>query len=314
MEKKGKIVSILAGILVAIDVLLIFFLYGYSSFLVKQLYGENATVFNAWRNYVSFLFSQVPLVKNFIKYESLEVMTAQEYFEKIYNQYSKQLEEKLKEAEQKEVEISNKSAEIDKLLSSIKSIEESWKEKRLSEELNKVQDTLSLKRLQDIVDTFANSEPAQLRRLMNSENMSIETLAVVFTKLPADVRAEMLQQLTAANPVKAAQVVEKIGGIDQIISDLDFRIEELKKTIQDLISAETEFVTLSGFSKGLSSFLNSMEYAEIWNFIIKIKSRPDLVYYLLSNVDNQTMIRLLKDIKDKDEELFIEIINKGARF
>ncbi|MFN3328850.1 MAG: hypothetical protein ACK40U_08380, partial [Fervidobacterium pennivorans] len=308
MTKGRKLLTVLLGILIALVVIFILFLYGYSSFLVKQVYGENAHVLSAWRNYVSFLLSQIPFIKNFVKYDTLEIMTAQEYFERIYQQYAKELEEKLKQIAEKEQEIANKNSEIERLLKSLKSIEESWKEKRLSEELNKVQDTISLKRLQDIVDTFANSDPTQLRRLMNSDNMSVETLAVVFSKLQPDVRADVLQQLTAVNPVKAAQVVEKIGGIDQIISDLDFRIEELKKTIQDLVSTEAELITLSGFSKGLSSFLSSMDYDELWNFIMKIKSKPDLVYYILSNVDNQTMIRLLRDIKDRNEELFIEII------
>lgn len=311
---KSDAIKILIGIVIALVLIALLLLIGYSSFLEKQLYGEKTTFLQAWRNYASYLFSKVPFVRNFVKYESLDVMTAQEYFDKIYKQYSEELNKKLQEIEQREQDLNIKSQEIDKLLSSIKAIEENWKEKKLKEELNKVQDTITLKRLQDIVDTFSNSDPAQLRRLMNSDNMSVETLAIVFSKLPPDVRADMVQQLTAVNPTKAAQVIEKIGGVDQIISDLDFRIEALKNTIQDMVSTEAELVTLGGFSKGLSAFLQDMKYDELWNFISKIRSRPDLVFYILSNVDNQTMVRLLRDIKDKDEELFIEVMNKGAKF
>ncbi|MFN4224219.1 MAG: hypothetical protein ACK4E1_05385 [Fervidobacterium nodosum] len=314
MQKRAKILTILFGIISAIALVFILFLYGYSTFLEKQIYGEGASVFQGWRSYVSYLFSKIPFVKNFINYEGLEVMTAREYFEKIYENYSAQLEEKIKEIENREKELSSKEAKVDNLINSIKAIEESWKEKKLKEEISKVEDTISLKRLQDIVDTFVNSDAAQLRRLMNADNMSVDTLALVFSKLAPDVRAEMVQELTAVNPVKAAQVLEKMGGVDQIISDIDFKIEELKNTISDLVNTEAELVTLSGFSKGLSSFLNKMSYEELWNFILKIKSRPDLVFYLLSNVDHQTMVRLLKDIKDNDEQLFIEIINKGVRF
>ncbi|MGC8901857.1 MAG: coiled-coil domain-containing protein [Fervidobacterium sp.] len=314
MPKISNVLKILLGILLAILILTILFFYGYSSFLVKQLYGENVSVFQAWRSYVSYLFSKIPFVKNFVNYESLEVMTAREYFEKIYNEYSQQLESSMKEIENKEKALADKEAQVDKLFSSIKAVEESWKEKKLKEELSKVQDTVTLKRLQDIVDTFLNSDPAQLRRLMNADNMSVETLAIVFSKLPSDTRAEMLQQLTSINPTKAAQVVEKMGGVDQIISDIDFKVEELKNAISDMVNTEAELVTLSGFSKGVSAFLRDMNYDELWNFILKIKSRPDLVFYVLSNVDNATMVRLLKDIKDKEEELFIEIMNRGAKF
>ncbi|MEN3042035.1 MAG: hypothetical protein ABDH59_01840 [Fervidobacterium sp.] len=312
--KKSNLIKIFLGIFIAIVLIFILFLIGYSSFLEKQLYGEKSNLLQAWRNYVSYLFSQIPIVKNFVKYESLDIMSAKEYFEKIYNQYSIQLNEKLKELEKKEQEIAEKSKQIDNILNSLKSVEESWKEQRLKEELNKVEDTITLKRLQDIVDTFSNSDPAQLRRLMNSDNMSVETLAIVLSRLTPDIRAEMIQQLTSVNPTKAAQVVEKMGGVDQIISELDLRTESLKKTIEEMVTTEAEIVTLSGFSKGLSAFLKEMSYDQLWDFITKIRSKPDLVFYLISNVDNQTMVRLLKDIKDKDEELFIQIMNKGAKF
>ncbi|MCX7653671.1 MAG: hypothetical protein N2Z58_03205 [Fervidobacterium sp.] len=312
--KKSNLVKILLGIFIAIVLIFILFLIGYSSFLEKQLYGEKSSLLQAWRNYLSYLFSQIPIVKNFVKYESLDIMSAKEYFEKIYNQYSIQLNEKLKELEKKELEIAEKSKQIDNILNSLKSIEESWKEQRLKEELNKVEDIITLKRLQDIVDTFSNSDPAQLRRLMSSDNMSVETLAIVLSRLTPDIRAEMIQQLTSANPTKAAQVVEKIGGVDQIISELDLRTESLRKTIEEMVTTEAEIVTLSGFSKGLSAFLKEMSYEQLWDFITKIRSKPDLVFYLISSVDNQTMVRLLKDIKDKDEELFIQIMNKGAKF
>ena len=171
-----------------------------------------------------------------------------------------------------------------------------------------------MKRLNDIVDTFLNSEPAQLRRLMNADNMSVETLALVFSKLPADTRAELVQELTAVNPVKAAQVIEKMGGVDQLISDIETKIQDLEEKIHEIVSYEAQIVTIDGFRKGLSAYLSEMPYEEIWNMVEKISKKPDLVLYILSNVDDPTRIRLLKDIKDKNEELFIEVLNLGARF
>ncbi|QIV77570.1 hypothetical protein QQE94_00130 [Fervidobacterium pennivorans subsp. shakshaketiis] len=312
--KSKKVVLIILGIIFGVLLIGLLFFYGYSSFLVSQIYGQQASPFQAWRNYFGYLFSKIPFVKNFVQYEPISVFTAKEYFEKAYEEYASQLDAKLKELEEKEKLLAQKEAQIDKLLEALKTVENNWKEQRLKEELNKVEDTTTLKRLKDIVDTFLNSEPAQLRRLMNADNMSVETLALVFSKLPADTRAELVQELTAVNPVKAAQVIEKMGGVDQLISDLENKIQDLEEKIHEIVSYEAQIVTIDGFRKGLSAYLSEMPYEEIWNMVEKISKKPDLVLYILSNVDDQTRIRLLKDIKDKNEELFIEVLNLGARF
>jgi len=80
-----------------------------------------------------------------------------------------------------------------------------------------------------------------------------------------------------------------------------------------LVNTEATIISLSGFSKGVSAFLSDMSYEELWNFVLKIQSRPDLVLYILSNVDSQTTVRLLRDIKDNNEQLFIDIMNKGVK-
>jgi len=313
VAKKSKAVPIMLGIVIALVILSILFLFGYSSFLSRQVYGPDVGTFYGWRNYVSYVFSKIPFVKNYVQYESLETISPSDYFEKVYQKYQEQLNNQLADIQNREAELAKKEEEINKMLSSLTEIENSWKEQKLKEELNKVQDTVSLTRLNDIVDTFANSDPAQLTRLMNADNMSVDTLAVVFSKLTPDTRAEMLQKLTSANPQKAAQIVEKMGGVDQIISDIDFKVEELKNTINDLVNTEATIISLSGFSKGVSAFLSDMSYDELWNFVLKIQSRPDLVLYILSNVDSQTTVRLLRDIKDNNEQLFIDIMNKGVK-
>jgi len=166
--------------------------------------------------------------ENYVQYESLETISPSDYFEKVYQKYQEQLNNQLADIQNREAELAKKEDEVNKMLTSLTEIENSWKEQKLKEELNKVQDTVSLTRLNDIVDTFSNSDPAQLTRLMNADNMSVDTLALVFSKLTPDTRAEMLQKLTSVNPQKAAQIVEKMGGVDQIISDIDFKVEELK--------------------------------------------------------------------------------------
>jgi len=264
VAKKSKAVPIILGIVIALVVLSILFLFGYSSFLSRQVYGPDAGTFYGWRNYVSYVFSKIPFVKNYVQYESLETISPSDYFEKVYQKYQEQLNNQLADIQNREAELAKKEEEVNKLLSSLTEIENSWKEQKLKEELNKVQDTVSLTRLNDIVDTFSNSDPAQLTRLMNADNMSVDTLALVFSKLTPDTRAEMLQKLTSVNPQKAAQIVEKMGGVDQIISDIDFKVEELKNTINDLVNTEATIISLSGFSKGVSAFLSDMSYEELW--------------------------------------------------
>ncbi|WP_448375220.1 coiled-coil domain-containing protein [Fervidobacterium sp.] len=312
--KSKKIVFVLLGIIIGIIIIALLFFYGYSSFLIKQIYGEDASTFQAWRNYFGLIFSKVPLINNFVQYEPIEILTAREYFETAYQEYASELDKKLKEIEDRENKLSQKEAEIDKLMEALNAVQKNWREQRLKEEINKVEDTTTLKRLNDIVDTFLNSDAAQLRRLMNAENMSVDTLAIVFSKLPADTRAEMLQELTAVNPQKAADVVEKIGGVDQIISDIENKIQDLETKMRELVYIEAQIINVDGFKKGLSAYLSELNYEEIWNMVEKLSKSPDLVFYILSNVDASTRIRLLKDIKDRNEKLFIDILNLGVNF
>lgn len=311
---KRKLLLVLVGIVVAVVVVSVLFLYGYANFLARQLYGPSASIFDGWRNYVSYLFSKVPILKNFVDYQPLETVTPYAHFEKVLGEYKEQLEKLMTEIENREQAVNQKEKSIDDIIKALKAVEETWKEERLKEEIAKLEPTLTKKRIDEVVDTFLNSDPAQLRRLLNAENMTVETLAVIFSRLPADTRAELLQSLTAVNPQKAAQVVEKMAGVDQIISDLDMRIEELKEKLREVLDAQASLVTISGISKGVSTLLSGLSYEELWNLVDKLKSNPDLVFYILSQLDNNTMVRLLKDIKDKDEKLFIEILSRGARF
>ncbi|ODN31242.1 hypothetical protein [Fervidobacterium thailandense] len=311
---RKKVILTLIGILIAVTVITVLFLYGYANFLARQLYGPSASIFDGWRNYVSYIFSKVPFLKNFVDYQPLETITPYAYFEKVLSEYKEQLEKLIADIESREQAVNQKEKNIDDIIKALNAVEETWKEERLKEEIAKLEPTLTKKRIDEVVDTFLNSDPAQLRRLLNAENMTVETLALIFSRLPADTRAELLQSLTAVNPQKAAQVVEKMAGVDQIISDIDFKIEELKKTLKEVFDAQASLITVSGISKGLSVLLTNLSYEELWNLVDKLKRNPDLVFYILSKLDGNTMVRLLKDIKDKDEKLFIEILSRGARF
>lgn len=314
MAQKKSSLMIGLGILIAVLVVGLAFFYGYSAFLASQLYGPKASVFDGWRNYVSFLLSQVPFVNQFVKYDPLAVLNPGTYFEQVYTTYKEQLEKLMSELQSREAELTKREEEVNRVLQILKTVEESWKEERLKKELSQEEDTLTMKRLQDIVDAFLESEAANLQRLMNSENMTVETLAVIFSKLPADTRAEMLQSLTAVNPVKAAQVVEKLGGVNQILSDVERKVEQLDFKIRQLVQEQSDLISIGGFAKSMSVFLGKMSYEELWNLIEKIQEKPEFVLYIISKVDSATAVRLLKDIKDKNEELFIEVLNKGARF
>lgn len=311
---RKKVILTLIGILIAVTVITVLFLYGYANFLARQLYGPSASIFDGWRNYVSYIFSKVPFLKNFVDYQPLETITPYAYFEKVLSEYKEQLEKLIADIESREQAVNQKEKSIDDIIKALNAVEETWKEERLKEEIARLEPTLTKKRIDEVVDTFLNSDPAQLRRLLNAENMTVETLAVIFSRLPADTRAELLQSLTAVNPQKAAQVVEKMAGVDQIISDIDFKIEELKKTLKEVFDAQASLITVSGISKGVSVLLTNLSYEEVWSLVDKLKGNPDLVFYILSRLDSNTMVRLLKDIKDKDEKLFIEILSRGARF
>jgi len=71
--KSKKVVLIILGIIFGVLLIGLLFFYGYSSFLVSQIYGQQASPFQAWRNYFGYLFSKIPFVKNFVQYEPISV-------------------------------------------------------------------------------------------------------------------------------------------------------------------------------------------------------------------------------------------------
>ncbi len=314
MSKTKKIMKVLIGFLIALSVIGFIFLYGYSSYVVKQIYGPEASTFEAWRSYLSNIFSKVPVIKNFVKYEPMNVLSAEKYFESIFEGYKQELEKKMEELDAKEQELKGKEQSIDQMLGALKSIETSWKESKLKEEISKLDEEISTKRVEEMVRTFAESDPAQIRRLMNADNMSIETLALVLYKLPADTRAELLQSLATVNPTKAAAVTEKMSGVDKLYADIEQKIFELNNRLKEILDIEADIINVDGFKKGIVSFLDSLSYEEISNIAFRLKDKPELVVFLLSKLPNETFVRLLKDIKDKDEELFINVLSRGTKF
>ncbi len=309
-----KIGKVLIGILVAAVIVGVLFLYGYSSYIVKQVYGPEAGTFEAWRSYLSSIFSKFPVIKNFVKYEPMNVLSADEYFKKVFEEYKQELEKRMEELDTKEKELKGKEQSVDQMLNSLKSIETSWKESRLKEEISKLDEEISTKRIDEMVKTFAESDPNQIRRLMNADNMSVETLALILYKLSPDIRAELLQSLATVNPTKAAAVTEQIGGVDKLYADIEQKIFELNNRLKELVNIEAEIVNIDGFNKGIISFLDSLTYEEVSSIAFKLRDRPEIVVFLLSKLPNDMFVRLLKDIKDKDEELFINVLSRGARF
>ncbi|ANQ54205.1 hypothetical protein XJ44_07170 [Thermosipho affectus] len=312
MEKKNKLLKFLIAFVIAVLVISEILLFSYFNFLLKNVYGVDESLFSNFKSYAAYLLNKVPILNRYVKYESLSVNEPKKYFTEIFESYKKNIEGLIKQSEEKlkEAEKLRKQNEI--LYNSLKRIEDEWKEKKISEELSKTKVFDTAKNLNKLVEIFKNGDANELVPLMNSKDVNVETLAVVFQQLAPDLRSEMVQALAKVNPTKAAAVVNKIYNVNEILSNLNEKLEFLKKEIDKLYTLQSQLISLEGFNKAVKGYLSSLSENEIYSMINLYKDSPRIVYYLLSNVDVSITKRILKRLKDENEKLFVELIKLGG--
>ncbi|QTA38767.1 hypothetical protein JYK00_04470 [Thermosipho ferrireducens] len=311
MAKKpiiGKIIAFIIVILIFLNL----FSISYFNFEIKRVYNSDAKIFQYWRSYVSYIFSKIPLLNKFIKYEPLKVLKPQDYFSTTLSQYKENFQKILEEARNTLNEAKIQEEKNQKMYSLLKAIEDEWKDKKIQEELQKVQKLTQPNKIDSLVEVFSNGDAQKLIPLMNSNEITPETLAVVFDKLSPELRSDMLQALASVNPTKAAQTANLMGSITEIKKELDDKISQLEERIRNLYELEKSIVSLEGFDKSIRYFISNLSENELIDLIFFFKDKPYIAYYIISKTSPQTGSRILQIIKEKDEKLFAEIISRSG--
>ncbi|AEX86283.1 hypothetical protein XO10_09400 [Marinitoga sp. 1135] len=185
----------------------------YINFEFGRLKTLNLSIKEDWKSFVAYMLQKVPVLKDKVKYEYLDVGNAYVIQEKLLEDRMKEIDiknEKLKsqieELNKLSVQLSNEASELaiakQKLEEEKKKFE---KEKEMFEDYKY--------RIKKLSEWFASSTPSQIALALSRDEVSIDLIVNALLMLPSDTAAEIVQALAQVNPTKAANVISKIGEV-----------------------------------------------------------------------------------------------------
>ena len=286
--------NILKILFVLVLLLSVLLMYGYLKFELEKVYGEDFRLFQDWRSFVAFLLSKIPFLGERIEYKPMKVMSPKEYYSSVLRDYVKTYDEKLSEVLKREEEVEKKEKVLKMEESVLANLKEEWQKKR--EELAVKEKNLEEyeKKIEDITKILLEADPEELSTMMNSEELSPVTLAVILKKVPPDVSAEFLQALTKINPEKAASVVKEMVGVEKIEENLKNLLEETKRNLEDLIRKEGELFDKKKYLEVVAGVLRDMEDTLIVDFLKVLKIDAETFRLLLTKLPQDRAEEILK--------------------
>jgi len=286
--------NILKILFVLVLLLSVLLMYGYLKFELEKVYGEDFRLFQDWRSFVAFLLSKIPFLGERIEYKPMKVMSPKEYYSSVLRDYVKTYDEKLSEVLKREEEVEKKEKVLKMEESVLANLKEEWQKKR--EELAVKEKSLEEyeKKIEDITKILLEADPEELSTMMNSEELSPVTLAVILKKVPPDVSAEFLQALTKINPEKAASVVKEMVGVEKIEENLKNLLEETKRNLEDLIRKEGELFDKKKYLEVVAGVLRDMEDTLIVDFLKVLKIDAETFRLLLTKLPQDRAEEILK--------------------
>ena len=286
--------NILKILFVLVLLLSVLLMYGYLKFELEKVYGEDFRLFQDWRSFVAFLLSKIPFLGERIEYKPMKVMSPKEYYSSVLRDYVKTYDEKLSEVLKREEEVEKKEKVLKMEESVLANLKEEWQKKR--EELAVKEKNLEEyeKKIEDITKILLEADPEELSTMMNSEELSPVTLAVILKKVPPDVSAEFLQALTKINPEKAASVVKEMVGVEKIEENLKNLLEETKRNLEDLIRKEGELFDKKKYLEVVAGVLKDMEDTLIVDFLKVLKIDAETFRLLLTKLPQDRAEEILK--------------------
>ncbi|MGJ8454254.1 hypothetical protein ACSFC1_02995 [Pseudothermotoga sp. U03pept] len=310
-KKKGRLKAFLKILLIASLVGVTVLIYGYFAFEYNRLKGFSFNPVQDWRSYISFLMSKIPFVNRYVKYEPLQILTAQEYFQEISRSAALRAQQILDEARKTMVQAQDQLKVVEAERQTVLKMRKEWEDKMLQVEA-------ALKRLQSpddikkISETISNADPAAIAPVLASDEYSVDSIAAALVYLSSDLRADLLTELGKVNTAKAAQVMNKIASVENIIGDLREKEKQLDQRQKQLTNELSSLID-AGLIRELSvQSLKEFTNDEILQMIDSLSLDENSVMVMLSFLDSERSKEILKQIKEQKPLLFQKLVLKGV--
>ncbi len=213
-KKKGKLIFLILTVLVTVSLLVLIF--GYIDFEFKKIGETGFSPLSDWRSYLAYLMSNVPIVKNYVKYEPRRIVKPSVFYTEIYESYIEKIEIDRQTLENRSEELDEKDRKLRRLELEIntRTQELNLKEERLLSETNNWEDRQ--KRYQQLANWYENGDTTQIALALSSNQISIEEIVNGLRLVESGIAAEMVGALANLNPDKAAQILAYLAGKEVI--------------------------------------------------------------------------------------------------
>ncbi|HPP70049.1 MAG TPA: hypothetical protein PLK95_04910, partial [Pseudothermotoga sp.] len=285
--------------------------YGYFIFEYNRIKGYTMNPIEDWKSYFAFLLSKIPYVNKFVKYEPLQIFSVAEYFQDISKAASQRAQQILEEARKTKSQADEQLRVVEQQRKIVLEMQKQWEDKLLQVEaaMKKLQTPEDIKK---ITETISSADPVAIAPVLASDVYTVDSVAAAIASLSSDLRADVLTELGKLNPVKAAQVMNRIASIENILQDLQRRQSELAER-QKQITNELSLLIDAKIVRDLSiQSLNQFTDEQILQMIDSLSLDENSVMVILSILKNERSKEILKKLKDQKPQLFQKLVIKGV--
>ncbi len=310
-KKKGKLKTFLKIIAIALFISFTILVYGYFVFEYNRVKGFVMNPIEDWKSYLAFLLSKIPYVNKYVRYEPLQILSPQEYFQDISRAASQRAQQILEEAKKAKSQADEQLKLVEAERKIVLQMRKNWEDKLLQLEaaIARLQSPEDIKK---ISETISSADPVAIAPVLASGEYSVDSIAAALTNLSSDLRADILTELGKLNPAKAAQVMNKIASVEELIKGLTEskkQLEERQKQVANELSLLVDARTIRDLSV---EFINQFTDEQIIQMIDSLVLDENSVMVLLSILKQERSKEILKKLKDQKPQLFQKLILKGV--
>ena len=208
-KKLGKSIFALfiLGLVLAFSILTI----GYISFEFSRISSFNLNLKDGWRSYLGYITHHIPILKNHVEYEILEVGDPFFVQNEIINYRIRSIQERnedlIKTRDELIVisqQISDETTQLNQERENIKLLREEYE--KTIRDYNDYNARINI-----LASWISEATAAQMVNALARNEVSIELIVDSLIILPADTAADILQTLAGVDPQKAAGIIALIG-------------------------------------------------------------------------------------------------------
>lgn len=310
-KKKGKLRTFLKIIAIALFISFTILVYGYFVFEYNRVKGFVMNPIEDWKSYLAFLLSKIPYVNRYVRYEPLQILSPQEYFQDISRAASQRAQQILEEARRVKSQADEQLKLVEAERKIVLQMRKNWEDKLLQLEaaIAKLQSPEDIKK---ISETISSADPAAIAPVLASNEYSTDSIAAALTNLSSDLRADVLTELGKLNPAKAAQVMNKIASVEELIKSLTENKKQLEEK-QKQVTRELSLLIDATMIRDLSiEFINQFSDEQIIQMIDSLALDENSVMAILSILKQERSKEILKKLKDQKPQLFQKLVLKGV--